>query len=123
MPGQQQKVKLGRDQVLSLDGVVLEGVREVDVDVDSRTVDVTPWSSQYASTLPLVLDGTIRLLIYWKEDWDKVNAKLHKFPPQPIQLAVSNFFTIRCLPVSAKVMQPIAGVLAWEVTLKAYSYQ
>lgn len=116
------KIRLGRDQVLTLDGVVLEGVREVDVELDSRTVDITPWDGQYASTLPLVLDATLRLLIYWTEDYQKVASKFHKFPPQPVMLGISSVATIRCLPVNVKVVEPINGVVAWEVTFRAYSY-
>lgn len=123
MPVATQKVKLGRDQVLTLDGKVLEGVREVDLDVSTKTVDVTSWVSFNASTLPIVSDATIRLLIYWKEDWDKLSDKINQHPPKPVTLGISNAYTIRCIPSGVKIMQPIAGVLAWEVTLKPYGFQ
>lgn len=120
MPAVTQKVKLGRDQVLSLDGVVLEGVREVDVEIDTTTIDVTPWNGTWRSHFPVVGDATIRLLIYWKENWDALAAKLMTSPPQAVVLEVSNGFTWRCVPTGVKVAQPIAGVLSWEVTLKPY---
>lgn len=116
------KVLLGKNQILKLDGAALEGVREVDVDIDERTVDITPWNSQYASTLPVVADATLRLLIYWPEDFAKVQAKFMKWPVEPVTISVTNAYTIRCLPVSVKVVQPISGVVAWEVTFRAYSY-
>lgn len=114
------KVKLGRDQTLSLDGSVLEGVREVDIDLDMKTVDATSYEHGVASTLPIAIDATVRVLIYWAEDYEKFADKLNQHPPEPMSLAISNCPTIRCLPVKVAVKQPIDGVLAWEVTLKAF---
>lgn len=114
------KVKLGRDQTLSLDGSVLDGVREVDIDIDYRTVDATSFEHNVASTLPLVADASIRVLIYWKDNYDLFDAKFNLHPPQPMTLAISNCPTIRCVPVKVAIKQPIAGVLAWEVTLKPF---
>lgn len=116
------KVRLGRDQVLTLDGTVLKGIREVDVDVDTRTVDITPWNSRFASTIPVVMDATVRLLIYWKEDWESIESKMFADPIEPVVLGITNAFSIKCIPAGARVTQPIQGVVAWEVTLRAYSY-
>lgn len=114
------KVKLGRDQTLSLDGSVLEGVREVDIDIDMKTVDATSFEHDVASTLPISADASIRVLIYWAEDYDKFADKLNKHPVEPMTLTISNCPTIRCVPVKVAIKQPIAGVLAWEVTLKPF---
>lgn len=116
------KVILGRDQVLTLDGTPLEGVRELDIDVDTRTVDITPWNSRYASTMPICVDATLRVLIYWKEDWGRIATKMFANPPQPMTLSATNAFSVKCMAVGVKVVQPIQGVVAWEVTLRAYSY-
>lgn len=115
---------LGRDQVLTLNGSTLFGVREVDVDIETKTVDITAWNHRYGSTLPVSLDATIRLLIYGKDEWQSVRGIFDQHPPQPVTLGVTNGWStdIRCLPVSAKITQPIAGVVAWEVTFRAYSY-
>lgn len=117
------KVKLGRDQVLLLDGTVLEGVREVDVEIDARTVDLTSWSAQYSSTMPVCMDATIRLLIYWRENWALLADKFKPGGPYPVILAISNACAIKCVPTGVKVMQPIHGVLAWEVTLRPYNFE
>lgn len=116
------KVLLAKNQKVTFDGATLEGVREVDVDIDERTVDITPWNSEFASTLPVVADATLRLLIYWPEDWEKVKAKFMVWPVQPVMVGVTNAYTIKCLPVSVKVTQPIQGVVAWDCTFRAYSY-
>lgn len=123
MPSVLDKVRLGRDQVLTLDGVVLEGVREVDIEVDTRTVDITSWEHANASTLPVLRDATLRLLIYWLEDWEKIKDKINAHPPEPVVLGVSNAYDIRCVPTAVKIAQPIAGVMAWEVTFKPYGFQ
>jgi hypothetical protein len=114
------KVKLGRDQTLSLDGAVLEGVREVDVDIDMKTQEVTSYWHDVSSTLPISVDATVKLLIYWADDWNQIASKFNQHPPQAVTLAISNGPTIRCVPVKASIKQPIAGVLAWEVTLKPF---
>lgn len=115
-------ILLGKDQQVSLDSNALEGVREIDVDVESRTIDVTPWNSPNASTLPLFADATVRMLIYTVEDWNKVKAKFLKWPPQRIILSVTNAFDVPCLPVSVKVVGPINGVVAYEVVLRLYVF-
>lgn len=116
------KVKLGRDQVITLDGVTLEGVRDVDVDIDVATHDVTSWWHGWKSTLPVAADATIRVLIYWEENYDDFHSKLNKHPPEPMTLAMSNVGSVPCVPVKVAVKEPIAGVVAWEVTLKLYTY-
>lgn len=116
------KVKLGRDQVLLLDGIALEGVRELDVDIDMSTHDVTAWWHGWKSTLPLAADVTCKVLIYWKENYDDFAGKLNKHPPEQMTLGISNVFNVDCVPVKVTVKQPIAGVLAWEVTLKMWTY-
>lgn len=115
-------IVLGRDQVITLDGSPLEGVREVSIDVDYKTVDVTSWSDRFASTLPIAMDATVRLLIYGQDEWGMVKAKMDADPPEYVTLGITNGYDVRCVPVSAKIAQPIAGVVAYDVTFKAYSY-
>lgn len=116
------KVKLGRDQVLTLDGIALEGVREMDVDIEMSTQDVTAWWHGWKSTLPLAGDVTVKVLIYWKENYDDFAAKLNKHPPEPMTLGITNVGTVDCLPTNVGIKQPLTGVLAWEVTLKLWTY-
>jgi hypothetical protein len=116
------QVKLGRDQVLKLDGVVLEGVRELDVDMDMSTHDVTSWWHGWKSTLPIAQDATIKVLIYWAENYADFNGKFNVHPPQPMTLEISNVGSGDFVPVKVSVKQPLQGVLAWEVTLKLWTY-
>jgi len=116
------KVKLGRDQVLTLDGTALDGVRELEFDVDSRTVDVTSWEHSLASTLVLAADISIRVLIYWQEDYLRIAAKYLTHPPQPMTMNISNFGEFRVVPEKIRGGQPIAGVVSWEVTFRSFLY-
>lgn len=117
-----EQIVLGRNQTLTLDGAALDGVREVDVDIDTTTVDVTPWNGSWRSHLPVLGDATLRILIYWKSTWETFAGKLVQTPPVPMTLAVSNAFEWRVIVAGVKVQQPIAGVVAWEVTFKPYWY-
>lgn len=122
MPTASEQIFLGRDQVLQLDGTELKGVREVDVEIDTTSIDITPWTSAWRSQMPVIGDATIRVLIYWVSIWESVSAKLLKTPPEPVTLSVTNAFSWRVLPVSVRAQQPINGVQSWEVTFKPYWY-
>ncbi len=116
------KVKLGKDQTISVDGAALEGTREVEIDFNLKTTEVTSWDHQYASTLGTSFDVTIKLTIYWADDYDVLHPKLTTHPPTPLEVVISNVGTIYCLPTAVRIVQPINGVLAWEVTLQMHSY-
>lgn len=116
-------VVLGRDQSLTLDGVVLEGTREFEIDIDMKTADVTAWHHKWTETLPLVGDVTIKLLIYWKDNYSNFDDKLNKHPAERMKLEVSNAGTFYCVPTQVGIKGPINGVMAWDVTLKLYSYE
>lgn len=115
-------VKLGRDQVLMLDGTVLEGVRELDIDIDMATHDVTSWWHDWKSTLPIAADATVKVLVYWKENYDDFYDKFNRHPTEPMRLTISNVGGGDFVPVKIAVKQPLQGVLAWEVTLKLWTY-
>jgi hypothetical protein len=116
------KVKLGRDQVLTLDGVILEGVRELEFDITSKTMDVTSWLHSLSSTLVLAADISIRVLIYWPEDYQRIAAKYLLHPPEAMTMNITNFGTFRVVPENIRGGQPIDGVVSWEVTFKSYLY-
>lgn len=115
-------VKLGKDQSISLDGVVLEGVREFDLDIDMQTHDVTAWWHNWRSTLPVLGDVTVRVLIYWGETYEFFAEKLNKVPPEPMRFFITNVGSCECVPTKVSIKQPIDGVLAWDVTLKLWTY-
>lgn len=115
-------IVLGRNQSLTLDGAPLNGVREVDVDIDATSIDVTPWNARWRSHLPIVGDATLRILIYHQETWNTLATKIVQLPPVPMTLSVSNAFDWRVLVSTVKVVQPINGVVAWEITFKPYGF-
>lgn len=116
------KVKLGKDQTIAIGGELLKGTREVEIDFNLKTTEVTSWDHQWASTLGTAFDATIKLTIYWKEDYDAIRPKLTQHPPTPLEVSISNVGTIYCLPTAVRIVQPISGVLAWDVTLQMHSY-
>lgn len=116
-------ILLGRNQTLSLDGSVLEGTREIDIDVQSKTVDVTGWDHVLASTLTLSQDITIKLVVYGQEDHLRINSGLSVEPPQPMNISVSNLGSADFVPVSVRITPSITGVVAWEWTFKSWNYQ
>lgn len=115
-------VKLGRDQTITLDGNVLLGTRDIDIDIDTKTVEATAWDHEWVSTLPLAVDATVKLLIYWGSDYANFASKLNKHPPEPMTLAITNCPSVRCVPVKVGIKVPLPGVLAWEVTLKLFAW-
>jgi hypothetical protein len=116
------KVKLGRDQTLTLDGVPLAGVREVDIQVDMQSQDVTAFDHSTTSTLPVRQDVTVRTLIYHKQDYDVIRGKFSLTTPTPALLGISNVASAKFVPVSVKIVQPVDGVMAWDVTWKIWNY-
>lgn len=122
MPTNTTKIKLGRDQELRLDGEILEGVRELDLDVTSKTMDVTSWKDSLASTLVVAADVSIRVLIYWLKDYQRIEAKYLLHPPEAMSMSISNFGTFRVVPEKIRGGQPINGVVSWEVTFKTFLY-
>jgi len=116
------KVKLGKDQTISVDGSVLAGTREVEVEFNLKTTEITSWNHQWASTLATTRDATIKLTIYWAEDYASIAPKLNQHPPVPMTVFISNVGTLYCVPTAVKIVQPISGVVAWEVTLQMHCY-
>jgi hypothetical protein len=116
-------VRLGRDQQISLDGVVLEGTREFDFDIDMQTHDVTSWWHGWKSTLPVAADVTIRLLIYWGDTYGtNIGSKLNKHPPERMDMSITNVGFAPCVPTKVSIKTPIDGVMAWDVTMKLWTY-
>ncbi len=114
------RILLGRGQSVTIDGVVAEGTREVDVDIGSKTIDVTHWTHPVDSTLVLSSAVAIRVLVYWEENYAKFAAKFNRHPPLPFTLGVTGAGSARVVPTIVTIKQPIAGVVAWEVTCRTY---
>ncbi len=115
-------VLLGRDQTMLLDGVALVGTREFEVAIDGREFDATAWNGSWSSTLVLSANAAIKVLIYWKDNFQPFFAKFNKHPPQPMQLSISNSVFGTFVPAQIRIVTPLVGVVAWEVTLKHWDY-
>ena len=116
-------IVLGRNQTLSIDGTVLEGVREIDISIDTRTQDVTAWNHDWASTLVMAADVTIGFKLLWSENYSAIGAKFNQHPPQPLTVDISNAGSAKFLPTNVKLGMPIDGVMSWDVTLKLWNYE
>jgi hypothetical protein len=78
------KVLLARNQSISVNGRVLLGTRDFDIDVDSDAVDVTPWDSGFRGEMPLTEMTTITLQVYHLDEVALFMAAWNQFPPQPL---------------------------------------
>lgn len=116
------KVRLAKDQSISVDNVVLLGTRDFDVDVELDTVDVTPWNSSVRGELTLTEMNTITLQIYHAEDVRRIMQKWNQFPPQPVSVSVDGR-TANFLVHKFKIAGQFSGVLAYEVVLKLWPYR
>lgn len=114
------KILLGYEQTASLDGEVLEGTTDFDVDIDGDTLDVTPPHHEWASHLVTRADITITIGIKWAETFEKLWAKFNRHPPEPMQLSISNVFALPVVMVGAPIRVPMAGLVGWQVKLKPW---
>ena len=115
-------IVLGRDQHLSVDGTVLDGVREIDVSVDTKSQDVTAWNHDWCSTLVTHADVTLSFKVLWSESYSTIGSKLNQHPPQPITVNITNAGEAKFLVTNVKIGLPIEGVMACDVTMKLWSY-
>lgn len=115
------KVRLARKQSVSADGVVLNGVRDFDVDLELDTVDVTRWDSGVRGELTLTEMNTVTLQIYHAEDVRRFMAKWNQFPPRPVTITIDGG-TAKFLVHKVKVAGQFSGVLAYEVVLKLWPF-
>ena len=116
------KVRLARKQPITVDGVVLNGTRDFDLDLDLDAVDVTPWDSAFRGELPLTEAIGITLQILHDEDVQVFYAKWNKFPPQPLVVSVDGL-TANFLVHKIKAGYPFSGAIGYEVTLKRWPYE
>lgn len=114
------KILLGFDQTATLDGEVLEGTTDFDVDIEGDVTNVTPPHHGWASHLVTRADITITIGIKWAETYAKLWAKFNKHPPEPMDLAISNLFSLPVVMVGAPIRIPIAGLVGWQVKLKPF---
>jgi len=115
------KVRLARSQSITVNGRVLLGTRDFDIDVDSDSVDVTPWDSDYRGEMPLTEMTTITLQVYHQEEVGLFMAAWNQFPPLPLTVSVvgaSANFVIQKLKISGQ----FNGLVVYEVVLKLWPF-
>jgi hypothetical protein len=115
------KVRLSRKTPIYADGVVLNGVRDFDVDLDLDSVDVTPWYGDARGELTLTEGNTITLLVWYPEDVTRFIQKWNKFPPQPISISVDGA-SANFLVHKIKLAGQFTGLQSYEITLKLWPY-
>ncbi len=115
------KVRLARKTPIYADGVVLNGTRDFDIELDLDAVDVTPWDSSVRGELTLTEANTVTLQIYHADDVRRLMAKWNKFPPEPVRISIDGS-AANFLVHKLKVAGQFGGVLAYEVILKLWPY-
>lgn len=116
------RVILGRNQSVTIDGSTVEGTRDIDVDVGGKSFDITSWQDRFSSTLVVSTDVTMKVLIYWAENFDLFAGKFNQHPPQPFNLGISGVGTWRVVPTNIGIKSSVTGNVAWEVTCKLCLY-
>jgi hypothetical protein len=112
---------LGRNQTVSVAGVTT-GVREIDVDISSKTHDVTSFDDPWETTLVLSRDIAVRLTALHKEVYDAVWPKYAQHPPQPFTISVGGL-SMKVVATDIKMKSPVDGVVSWDMEFRAWSKQ
>lgn len=116
------KVRLARKQQISVDGVVLQGTRDFDVEQELDGVDITPWRASGTAELTLCESATLSLQVYHLEDAKRLAAKWNKFPPEPVEISISGVGTGKFVVKSIKHDGGFTGLLSYTFTFKSWPY-
>lgn len=116
------KVLLGHNQKFKVDGVAMEGTRDVDVTIDARQHDVTPVRGQWVATLPLAVDLTLKATLYWAEDFQTIWDKFMSRPPEKFDLEIDGVMSGPFVATDVRIANPMGNVVAWDVTFKQWVY-
>ncbi len=118
------RIVLGRNQTMTLNGQTIEGLREFDVDMTGKEFDITNWRHQWTSSIVICASATVKLLIYWEENYQTFANLFNKHPAtsQLVRLAVAGLFSGQFSVSNVQAKSPINGNAAWEVTLKSMVY-
>lgn len=111
---------LGRDQRVTVGGVTT-GVREIDLEVSSRSARITGWDEPWETTLVLSREVKVTLTALTKDVFDVVWPKFNAHPPQPLDISITNVGTVKVVPTSVKVGAPIGGLLTWDMEFASWS--
>lgn len=118
------RVVLGRNQVMTLNGSPIYGLRDFDVEMTGRDYDVTHWTHAWTSSVVLCASATLKLVILWDDNYQTFAGLFNKHPVnnQVVRLAVAGLFSGQFVVGNVSVQSPINGAVAWEVTLKSMVY-
>jgi hypothetical protein len=117
------RVELGHNQTLRVNDTALQGVREVDVEMSTRTIDITGWNHKYASTLPTVIDASLTVTLYYPNEVGQFWTNLRTHPKEPMTLQIDGLVRGPFVVSGIKIGCPMGGVVPHEVTFKQYCYQ
>jgi hypothetical protein len=118
------RIVLGRNQVMTLNGAAIQGLRDFDLDFTGKEFDITNWQHEWTSSIVLAASATVKLLIYWDENYQQFASLFNKHPAtrQLLRLAVPGLFNGQFTVSNVQVKSPISGNVAWDVTLKSMVY-
>jgi len=118
------RIVLGRNQVMTLNGSPIEGLRDFDVDLGGKEFDITHWQHEWTSSIVLCASASVKLLIYWDQNYQTFASVFNKHPVtrQLVKLAVAGLFSGQFVVSSVQAKSPINGNASWEVTLNSMVY-
>ena len=118
------RIVLGRTQVMTLHGQAIQGLRDFDLDMTGQEHNITNWQHEWTSSIVLCASATVKLLIYWEDNYQTFANLFNKHPAtrQLVRLAVAGLFGGQFSVSGVQVKSPINGNVAWEVTLKSMVY-
>lgn len=111
---------LGRDQTVTVDNV-MAGVREIELEVASKSTNVTAFDEEWETTLVLSRRVRVRLTALTKDVFDVVWPKFNSHPPQTLSISITNVGTVTVVPVSVTAGVPINGLLTWDMEFASWS--
>lgn len=116
------RIKLGHNQQFLLNGVAMEGARELDLNVTSRQVDITGVNALWATSLPVSLEVELTVTLYYPDEISQLYENLCKHPKTAVTLAVPDIFQGNFIVSSIKAGVPMGDVVSHEVTFKAWGW-
>jgi len=117
------KVRLGRNQSISVDGITLLGTRDFDLNQELDGVDVTPWTASGTAELPLCESATLTVQVFHLEAVQALAAKWNTFPPQPVTVAIDSVGTGKFLVKSVKSAVPFSRLVEYTAVLRSWPYE
>lgn len=116
------RVTLGHSKQFYIDGQAVEGARDLQVDVSSRTVDVTGVNASWASTLTTSVDVSVTATLYFGDEVPQLRQNLMAHPRVPLTLLVPNVFSGTFVVTDVRIGVPMGNVIAYDVTFKLWSW-